>query len=102
MCSSDLFEHGKVLSEEMRYGRNGHLLNPDLLDYKIPSIHEMPEVFPIIVESNDPEGPFGAKEAGEGQQQQRYNSAIRRLKALTQGKRRALKPGPTDVLTHQK
>ncbi len=57
---------GQVLSEEMRYGRNGHLLNPDLLDYKIPSIHEMPEVFPIIVESNDPEGPFGAKEAGEG------------------------------------
>ena len=26
----------------------------------------MPEVTPIIVESNDPEGPFGAKEAGEG------------------------------------
>jgi len=30
------------------------------------SVHEMPEVVPIIVESNDPEGPFGAKEAGEG------------------------------------
>jgi hypothetical protein len=57
---------GQVLSEEMRYGRSGHLMNPDLLDYKIPSVHEMPEVVPIIVESNDPEGPFGAKEAGEG------------------------------------
>lgn len=57
---------GQVLSEEMRYGRGGNLMNPDLLDYKIPSIHEMPEVIPIIVESNDPEGPFGAKEAGEG------------------------------------
>ena len=57
---------GQVLSEEMRYGRTGHLLNPDLLDYKIMSVHEMPEVTPIIVESNDPEGPFGAKEAGEG------------------------------------
>ncbi len=57
---------GQVLSEEMRYSRNGSLLNPDLLDYKIPSVHEMPEVTPIIVESNDPEGPFGAKEAGEG------------------------------------
>ena len=54
---------GQVLSEEMRYGRSGNLMNPDLLDYKIPSIHEMPEVIPIIVESNDPEGPFGAKEA---------------------------------------
>ena len=57
---------GQVLSEEMKYGRTGHLLNPDLLDYKIPTVHEMPEVTPIIVESNDPEGPFGAKEAGEG------------------------------------
>jgi len=57
---------GQVLSEEMRYGRNGHLLNPDLLDYKIPTVHEMPEIVPIIVESNDSEGPFGAKEAGEG------------------------------------
>ncbi len=57
---------GQVLSEEMRYGRTGHLLNPDFLDYKIPTVHEMPDVYPIIVESNDPEGPFGAKEAGEG------------------------------------
>ena len=57
---------GQGLSEEMKYGRNGHLMNPDLLDYKIPSVHEMPEVIPIIVESNDSEGPFGAKEAGEG------------------------------------
>ncbi len=57
---------GQVLSEEMVYSRTGHLQNPNLLDYKIPSVHEMPEVVPIIVESNDPEGPFGAKEAGEG------------------------------------
>ena len=57
---------GQVLSEELKYGRYGHLMNPDLLDYKIPSVHEMPEVVPIIVESNDSEGPFGAKEAGEG------------------------------------
>jgi 4-hydroxybenzoyl-CoA reductase subunit alpha len=57
---------GQVLSEEMKYGRGGHLMNPNLLDFKILSVHEMPEVVPIIVESNDPEGPFGAKEAGEG------------------------------------
>ena len=57
---------GQVLTEEMKYTKNGNLLNPNLLDYKIPTVHEMPEVVPIIVESNDPEGPFGAKEAGEG------------------------------------
>ena len=54
---------GQVLSEKMVYGRTGHLQNPNLLEYKIPSIHEMPHVTPIIVESSDPEGPFGAKEA---------------------------------------
>ena len=47
---------GQVISEEMKYGRTGNLLNPDLLGYKIPTVHEMPEVVPIIVESNDPEG----------------------------------------------
>ena len=57
---------GQVLSEQMVYGRTGHLRNPNLLDYKIPSVHEMPNVTPIIIESCDPEGPFGAKEAGEG------------------------------------
>ena len=57
---------GQVLCEKMVYGRTGHLQNPNLLEYKIPSIHEMPHVEPIIIESCDPEGPFGAKEAGEG------------------------------------
>ena len=57
---------GQVLSEKMVYGRTGHLQNPNLLEYKIPSVHEMPHVVPIIIESCDPEGPFGAKEAGEG------------------------------------
>ncbi len=57
---------GQVISEEMVYGRTGHLQNANLLEYKIPSVHEMPNVVPIIVESCDPEGPFGAKEAGEG------------------------------------
>ncbi|MCH1527389.1 MAG: xanthine dehydrogenase family protein molybdopterin-binding subunit [Candidatus Poseidoniaceae archaeon] len=57
---------GQVLSEQMVYGRTGHLQNPNLLEYKIPSVHEMPNVTPIIIESCDPEGPFGAKEAGEG------------------------------------
>ena len=55
-----------VLTEKMVYGRTGHLQNANLLEYKIPSVHEMPHVEAIIVESSDPEGPFGAKEAGEG------------------------------------
>jgi CO/xanthine dehydrogenase Mo-binding subunit len=49
----------------MRY-RNGQLLNGNFLDYKIPTPYETPEMDIVIVESIDPEGPFGAKECGEG------------------------------------
>jgi 4-hydroxybenzoyl-CoA reductase subunit alpha len=44
----------------------GRLMNPSLLEYRIPTTLENPEIECIIVESHDPEGPFGAKEAGEG------------------------------------
>jgi len=56
---------GQALQEEMVWS-NGRLMNPSLLEYRIPSTLETPEIECIIVESNDPEGPFGAKEAGEG------------------------------------
>ncbi len=39
---------------------------PSLLDYRIPTSLDCPEFESIIVESVDPEGPYGAKEAGEG------------------------------------
>ncbi len=56
---------GQALQEEMVWN-NGRLMNPSLLEYRIPSTLETPEIESIIVESHDPEGPFGAKEAGEG------------------------------------
>jgi CO/xanthine dehydrogenase Mo-binding subunit len=42
----------------------GLLLNPDLLEYKVPLACDMPDMDTIIVNSMDPEGPFGAKEGG--------------------------------------
>ena len=39
---------------------------PSLLDYRIPTSLDTPELHALIVESMDPEGPYGAKEAGEG------------------------------------
>ncbi len=39
---------------------------PSLLDYRIPTSLDTPEFESIIIESVDPEGPYGAKEAGEG------------------------------------
>ena len=56
---------GQAVQEEMIW-KDGLMMNPGLLEYRSPSSAESPEVECIIVESIDPEGPFGAKEAGEG------------------------------------
>ncbi len=56
---------GQALTEELIW-KDGILMNPGLLEYRSPSAVESPEVEPIIVESIDPEGPFGAKECSEG------------------------------------
>jgi 4-hydroxybenzoyl-CoA reductase subunit alpha len=56
---------GQALTEEMVW-KDGMLMNPGLLEYRSPSSVESPEIEPIIVESVDPEGPFGAKECSEG------------------------------------
>jgi 4-hydroxybenzoyl-CoA reductase subunit alpha len=56
---------GQALQEEMVW-KDGMLMNPGLLEYRSPSSVESPDIEPIIVESIDPEGPFGAKECSEG------------------------------------
>jgi 4-hydroxybenzoyl-CoA reductase alpha subunit len=47
---------------------HGHGLHhgPSLLDYRIPTSLDTPELISLVIESVDPEGPYGAKEAGEG------------------------------------
>ena len=47
-------------------GRAGLHNAPSLLDYRIPTSLDTPALESLIVESIDPEGPYGAKEAGEG------------------------------------
>jgi 4-hydroxybenzoyl-CoA reductase subunit alpha len=56
---------GQVMGETMSY-RGTRLFNPSLLEYKIPMPQQMPKVEILLVGEDDPEGPFGAKEAGEG------------------------------------
>ncbi|MGH1340005.1 MAG: xanthine dehydrogenase family protein molybdopterin-binding subunit [Nannocystales bacterium] len=47
-------------------GHNGVHPGPSLLDYRIPTFLDTPELEALIVESPDAQGPYGAKEAGEG------------------------------------
>jgi 4-hydroxybenzoyl-CoA reductase alpha subunit len=56
----------EALGEEHAINRFGLHAGPNLLDYRIPTSMDTPEFHALIVESLDPEGPYGAKEAGEG------------------------------------
>jgi CO/xanthine dehydrogenase Mo-binding subunit len=56
---------GEVLMEEQVFRRGVHKI-PSMLEYKSPTTLEMPPVETILVETHDPEGPYGAKECGQG------------------------------------
>ena len=56
---------GEVLMEEQVFRRGLHKI-PSMLDYKSPTFLETPDIETILIETNDPEGPYGAKEAGQG------------------------------------
>ena len=56
----------EALLEEQAVNRFGLHQGPSMLDYRIPTSIDTPEIDAMIVESIDPEGPYGAKEAGEG------------------------------------
>src|SRR2546428_10565036 len=56
---------GEALMEEQTFRIGVHKF-PSMLEYKSPTTLEMPVVHTSLVESLDPEGPFGAKEAGQG------------------------------------
>jgi 4-hydroxybenzoyl-CoA reductase alpha subunit len=57
--------HGEAVVEEQVF-RKGLHKQPSLLDYKIPSTLDVPDLEALMVETDDPEGPFGAKEVGQG------------------------------------
>jgi 4-hydroxybenzoyl-CoA reductase subunit alpha len=64
---------GEVLMEEQAYRQLRHtadapvvLRGPSMLDYKSPTFLEMPDITSYVVEDPDENGPFGAKEVGQG------------------------------------
>jgi len=64
---------GEALMEEQAFRRLPSRLSnalvhkfPSMLEYKSPTSLDMPEIFTDLIEHPDPEGPFGAKEVGQG------------------------------------
>lgn len=62
---SSIMGAGYALTEELDR-RDGTTMNPSLLEYRMPTALEACQVIGGLVESLDPGGPYGAKEAGEG------------------------------------
>ncbi len=56
---------GQAMSEETHFD-DGRMIHSNILDYRVPTAIESPDIEVFIVESMDPNGPFGAKEASEG------------------------------------
>ncbi len=66
MHGSMMMGMGEALMEQIIYDKKGRILNANLAEYKIPTAVDMPNLEAIIIESNEPHGPYGAKEVGEG------------------------------------
>lgn len=58
---------GHTFFEQMVYDQNGQLLNPNLVDYRVPRFSDIPEEFhTVLVENHDGPGPYGVRGMGEG------------------------------------
>jgi 4-hydroxybenzoyl-CoA reductase alpha subunit len=59
---------GEILMEEMVYRENRNVVHkfPSMLEYKSPTTMEMCDVKTYLIEDPDPNGPYGAKEVGQG------------------------------------
>lgn len=55
---------GYALYEELQV-QDGHFQNPDFLNYRMPTILDIPEINPVVLEIPAKDGPFGAKGLGE-------------------------------------
>jgi 4-hydroxybenzoyl-CoA reductase alpha subunit len=57
--------YGEAVMEQQVFRKGRHKI-PSLLDYKLPTTLDTPEIETILIEIPDREGPFGGKEAGQG------------------------------------
>lgn len=56
---------GYALYEVFQFDGQGNMVNANLHDYRLPTVSDMPDVITTFVETAEPNGPYGAKGAGE-------------------------------------
>ncbi len=57
---------GEACFEEVKFDDLGRTVNANLAEYKVPTMLDTPPIDPVVIESREPKGPYGAKEVGEG------------------------------------
>jgi len=57
---------GETILEDTVFDNCGKIVNPNMHEYLVMTSKDVPEIFSGLVDSYEPEGPFGAKEIGEG------------------------------------
>lgn len=58
-------ELGPIFMEEIIYDKQGKVVNPNLVDYRLTTALDVPPIKNFLVESNEPNGPYGAKACGQ-------------------------------------
>jgi CO/xanthine dehydrogenase Mo-binding subunit len=58
-------ELGPIFMEGISYDKQGRVVNPNLMDYRLPTALDVPRIKNFLIESNEPNGPFGAKACGQ-------------------------------------
>lgn len=88
---------GQALSENI-VRRQGQVLNPSFLDYKMPTVLDTPAMKTFLVETRDPAGPFGAKGIGESGQVPTIPAVVNALRQAGASWMRELPLSPEKVL----
>jgi 4-hydroxybenzoyl-CoA reductase subunit alpha len=57
---------GEAIWEQVLFDKKGRIMNPDLGEYRLPTALDMPRVHSGLIDSYEPNGPWGVKEVGEG------------------------------------
>ena len=77
-------------------------MNANLAEYKIPTCLDVPAIEPVVVESGEPNGPYGAKEVGEGGIMPTIPAILNAVYAATGVRFRELPLSPERVLMAMK
>ncbi|MBM4416284.1 MAG: xanthine dehydrogenase family protein molybdopterin-binding subunit [Chloroflexi bacterium] len=89
---------GMALTEEYRFDNDGRMLNPTLLDYRMPTTLDLPPIETVLVEVANPGHPYGVRGVGEVPIVPPLGAVANALASATGSRMRTLPATPERVL----